>query len=149
MSRRIDTLTPDLFALPAIPQPAPERPGSMDFRTEVAHEVGELIRESGLDRYEVSSRVSRLAGRPISKAMIDGYTSEAREEFNVCLALVPVFEAVCRSTRLTTWLAHKRGGELLIGRDAIAAELGRIEEQASALAERRALLRDVLKRSRP
>ncbi len=146
--RRIDSKTPDLFALPAIPQPAPERPGSMDYRAEVAHELGELIRESGLDRYEISARVSRLAGRPVSKAMIDGYTAESREEFNVCLALVPVFEAVCRSTRMTSWAAHKRGGELLIGRDAIAAELGRIEEQRSALSERAAQLKDVLRRSR-
>lgn len=149
MPRRVDTLTPDLFALPVIPQPAPERPGSMDFRTEVAHETGEMIRESGLDRYEVSARVSRLTGRPVSKAMIDGYTSEAREEFNLCVALVPVFETVCRSVRLTSWAAHKRGGELLIGRDAISAELGRIEEQRSALTERAAMLKDVLKRSRP
>lgn len=145
---RRDHHTPDLFALPGIPQPAPERPGSMDFRTEVAHELGELIRDSGLDRYEISARVSRLAGRPVSKAMIDGYTSEAREEFNLCLALVPVFEAVCRSTQLTRWAAAKRGGELLIGRDALSAELGRIEEQRAALNERAALLKDVLKRSR-
>lgn len=147
MKRQLDNRTPDLFSL-SIPQPAPERPGSMDYRVEVAHELGEVIRESGLDRYEISARVSRLAGRPVSKAMLDGYTAESREEFNVCLALVPVIETVCRSTRLTGWAAAKRGGELLIGRDALAAELGRIEEQRSALSERAALLRDVLKRSR-
>jgi hypothetical protein len=37
----------------------------------------------------------------------------------------------------------------MIGRDAIAAELGRLEEQRSALSERAAALKDLLKRSRP
>jgi hypothetical protein len=120
----------------------------MDFRAEVAHALSDMLGESAMDRYDISARASRLAGRPISKGMLDGYTAESREEFNVCLALVPVLEEVCRSTRLSAWLAHKRGGQLLVGRDALAAELGRIEEQRSTLNDRAAVLRDVLRRSR-
>lgn len=147
MTRR-DPATADLFALPLVPQPAQATPGAMDFRTEVAHGLSEMFSHSGLDRYDISARASRLAGRPISKAMLDGYTAESREEFNVCLALVPVLEEVCRSTALSAWLAGKRGGQLLVGRDALAAELGRIEEQRQSLNERAAALRDVLRRSR-
>jgi hypothetical protein len=121
----------------------------MDFRAAVSIELSAMIADSGMDRYEISARSSRLTGRPISKAMLDGYTAESREEFNVCMALVPVLEEVCRSTRLSSWLAVQRGGQLLVGRDALAAELGRIEEQEQGLKERKALLRDVLRRSRP
>lgn len=147
--RRRDLHTADLFALPQVPQPATAAPGTMDFRAAVSIELSAMIADSGMDRYEISSRASRLTGRTISKAMLDGYTAESREEFNVCLALVPVLEEVCRSTRLSSWLAVQRGGQLLVGRDALAAELGRIEEQEQGLKERKAQLRDVLRRSRP
>ena len=68
MTRR-DAITRDLFA---VPRAAAAVPASMDYRAQVSHLVSAMLADAhaaGLDRYEVASRASRLAGRDVSKAM--------------------------------------------------------------------------------
>jgi len=57
MRRISDTSTLDLFEVPA---PAPELPGTMDYRHQVAHLVSEMLRRSPHDRFDVAARMSRL-----------------------------------------------------------------------------------------
>lgn len=144
MSRR-DVRTPDLFA---VPQPVAPVPASMDFRATIAHQVAEMLAASGVDRYEIAARASRLAGKDISKYMLDAYTACSREEFNLPAWLVPVIEAVCNDHRITAWLAGVGGGRLYLGADALAAELGGIEQQRDALQSRARALKDTLRRAR-
>lgn len=135
MSRRRDPATGDLFTMP---QPAALVPASMDYRAQVSHLVSQMLAEAhaaGLDRWEVAARASRLAGRDVSKAMLDGYTSEAREEFNTPFWLAPVLETVCSSTLLTRWVAAIRGGSLKVGAETIDAEIGRLEVERDQAAE--------------
>lgn len=123
----------------------------MDYRRAVSGLMAEMLAgaaASGLDRYEVASRASRLTGKDVSKAMLDGYTAESREEFNVPLWLSPVLETVCSSTLLTSWAAGVRGGQLLVGADTIDAEIGRIERERDAAAERLRQLKDLQRRVR-
>lgn len=127
---RSDEITPDLFAVPHAAAPIP---GSMDYRHDVAHLLAAMLATSGEDRYEIASRASRLAGKDVSKYMLDAYTAESREEFNIPLYLVPALETACASHKLTAWLAELRGGRLYVGADVLAAELGRIERQRQAL----------------
>lgn len=122
---RRDTLTADLFA---VPRPAQPLPGTHDYRAVVSGLVGDLLKATTSDRFGVSATMSRLVGKEISKHMLDAYSSEAREEFNLPLYLVPALEAASGSHGLTSWLADVRGGRLLIGRDALNAELGRLEK---------------------
>ncbi|MHB9021337.1 MAG: hypothetical protein ACYC3A_05880 [Halothiobacillus sp.] len=117
-------LMDDLFAVPVA---ALELPGMLDYRADVAHLVGELLRDAGVDRLEVAARMSRLTGKEISKNMLDAYASDAREDHNLPLYLLPALEAVVQSHTLTAWLAEVRGGRLLIGREALNAELGKLE----------------------
>ncbi len=139
MSRR-DACTADLFA---VPQPAAPIPASMDYRAQVSHLVSAMLADAhaaGIDRYEVASRASRLAGRDVSKAMLDGYTSEAREEFNLPLWLAPVLETVCSATQLAQWHAGIRGGRVTFGPEAIDAEIGRLAHEQE---QTKALMRDL------
>ncbi len=147
-SSRNDSATGDLFA---IPRAATQTPGSMDYRGAVSHLVSDMLadaRAAGLDRYEVATRASRLAGRDVSKAMLDGYTSDAREEFNIPLWLAAVLESVCGSTVLADWHASVIGGRLLIGAENLDAEIGRLERQRQEAAERIRALKDISKRIR-
>lgn len=134
--RRSDGLTGDLFA---IPRPAAPIPASMDFRAEVSHLMGDMLARAhagGLDRWEVASRASRLAGRDVSKNMLDGYTAESREEFNVPLWVSPVLEIVCSSTALSEWHGAKVGGQLVVGEATIDAEIGRLEAERDRAAQK-------------
>ena len=147
-NRRSGGLTGDLFA---IPRPAASVPGSMDFRAEVSALLGDMLahaRAAGLDRYEVASRASRLAGRDVSKAMLDGYTSGSREEFNCPLWVAPVLEIVCSSTALGEWHGAKVGGQLLLGAATLDAEIGRLESERAHAGEQLRALKDLRRRAR-
>jgi len=150
MSRRraAATGTGDLFA---IPRPAAPIEGSMDYRPIVTREVREMLAEAsaaGMDRWDIALRASKLAGRDVSKMMLDGYTADSREEFNVPLWLAPVLETACDSTRLSGWLAGVRGGRLLIGEDVLDAEVGRAERAAAVANDRLRALREMRRRVR-
>ena len=149
MSRRHDGLTGELFA--AIPHPAPAIAGSMDFRTQVSVLVREMIdaakaRDPEMDRSMIAARLTRLTGKDVSKSMLDGYTAESREAFNLPAYLIPALETVCDSTLYSSWLAHVRGGRLVLGPAAIDAEIGRLQSNRSDIDESLKQLR-LLRRS--
>lgn len=119
-----DTRARDLFE---VPEPAPELPGTHDFRTQVAHLVSEVMRRAESDRWGIAAAMTRLTGKDVSKHMLDAYASELREDHNLPLYLVPALEVACGSHLISRWLAEVRGAQLLIGREALMAELGRLE----------------------
>ncbi|MGH6755187.1 MAG: hypothetical protein ACREDP_23785 [Bradyrhizobium sp.] len=144
MSRR-DIQTGDLFT---VPQPAAPLPGSMDFRATLSHLVSEMLRNAGADRHAIAADASRLTGHTVSKYMLDAYSAESREEFNLPLWLVPAIETVCGSYDVTNWLAGVRGARLLIGREALSAELGRISRQKQELQDQERALKEQIRRTR-
>jgi hypothetical protein len=148
MTRRRDIATGDMFA---IPRPAPQVEGAMDYRRTVSSIVSRMLADAavaGIDRYEVATRASRLTGKDVSKNMLDGYTAESREEFNIPLWLSPVIEAVCDSTLLTDWNAGIRGGLFLAGAATLDAEIGRLSREADHAAKELKKLRDLRRRVR-
>lgn len=147
MTRR-DSHTADLFA---VPRPASPLPGSQDYRPVIAGMVGQMLdlaARIGKDRYAVAAEVSRLAGKEVSKYMLDAYSANSRDDYNVPAWLMPLIEAVCECHIYSSWLAGVRGGQLSIGRDALAAELGRVTRERDELTERQRALKDQLRRGR-
>jgi hypothetical protein len=119
---------PDLFEVPA---PSPATPGSMDFRASVSLIVTDALAHAHAlmhkDRFAVAADMSRLAGKDISKWMLDGYTSEARDEFNVPAYLIPALEVATGSSAYTQWLAATRGARVLFGREVLHHDLSRLQ----------------------
>lgn len=128
MSR--DHLTADLFSTP---RPAPTLAGSQDYRAVIAHLLGDMFAKSGKDRWQIAADASRLSGHEVSKLMLDGYTSEARDTFNCPAWLLPVLEAVCASHAYTFWLASMRGGRVLLGEEVLEHEYARLEAERAAI----------------
>jgi len=124
MAHKRDNATFDLFEIPE--QPAQTAAG-MDYNREVAHLVVKVLKEAGCDRYEISARMSRLTGKEVSKFMLDAWAAESRDHHNIPFYLVPVLEAACETHALSAWLAEKRGGRLMVGKEVLAAELGKLE----------------------
>lgn len=147
MTRR-DRVTLDIFD---VPRPASPTPGSMDYRPVITALVGQMLDDaarSGKDRYQVAAEASRLAGKEVSKYMLDAYSAPSRDEYNIPAWLMPVLESVCHSHAYGAWLAEVRGARLSIGADALAAQLGRIDQQRDELAAQARLLKDQLRRVR-
>jgi hypothetical protein len=145
MRRAQETATPDFFEVPA---PAPAVDGTQDWRADVSGIVSDMLADAaiaGKDRHTVAAQMSRLTGHEISKAMLDGYSSPARDTFNLPAPWAPVLEFCCDSYALGAWHAAKRGSKLLVGAEAINAEIGRLQrvsdEAARKVKELKALAR--------
>jgi hypothetical protein len=141
MTRRsADDRTLDLFVVPE----ADSAPAGMDYRSQVSGLVGRVLKAACGDRHEVAARASGLTGTSVTKCMLDAYASEARETFNLPFYLVPAIESACESLELSNWLAATRGGRLLVGRDALAGELAKLERQRAQASRRISRLRKVM-----
>jgi len=126
MARRHDPSTADLFA---IPTPAPLAEGSLNFALELRALLAQAPKDCPLSRYQVAARMSELLGLDVSKHQLDAWTAESREPWRFPFEYAIAFEVACETHRLTEWLATKRGGQVLFGREALTAELGRLQRQ--------------------
>jgi hypothetical protein len=116
-----DKITFDMFD---IPQPV-TGPGSLDCRRQIAGVMSEALK--GLDRYLVAAEMSRYLGREISKHMLDAYTSESRENHIPPLDTAMAFDLATQGHALADLYAGKIGGRILLGNDALDAEIGKLE----------------------
>ncbi|MBF0368559.1 MAG: hypothetical protein HQL52_03790 [Magnetococcales bacterium] len=119
-----------LFEIPRAPAP---RAGSLDYATEMRLAISRAIRESSKDRDEIAMEMSRLTGKPISKAKLDAWTAESKEGHRFPFEFAAAFEEVTSSTSLQELLAQKRGSTVLVGEEVLLAKMGqldRIEQQA-------------------
>lgn len=123
-----DDKTLDIFE---IPQPVSAMPGHGNYSVQVSELVSDVLKSTDLDRYEVAARMSRLSGDDVSKNILDAWSSPARLDHNLPLYRVALLEEVCESHLLTDWLVRLRGGRVAYGREALDAELGRLERVAA------------------
>jgi len=136
-----DDRTLDIFA---VPQPVLAIPGNGNYAAQVSELVGEVLKTTDLDRYEVAARMSRLSGDDVSKNMLDAWSSPARADHNLPLYRAALLEEVCASHSLTDWLVILRGGRVAYGREALDAELGKLERVAADATQKARALKRML-----
>lgn len=124
MRRVHDPLTLDLFEVPVARTPLP---GALDVGLAVRHLISDLIKASPLDRYDIAARMSKLLGHEITKHQLDAWTAESREGWRFPLEYLPAFEVAVETHQVTTWLADLRGCKVLVGKEALDAEIGKLE----------------------
>jgi len=146
MARRMrDKLTLDIFD---IPQEADPLPGRVDLDLPLREALSDALKHADGDRYHVAAEMSRLTGREISRYMLDAYTAESRTDHNFPLRYAAAFEVATHSYCLTNLLAKARGCRVLVGDDALLAELGRIDQQEIELRAQRAAIKKHLENRR-
>lgn len=122
-----DSLTVDLFDMVAVPVERGNKPGALDVDIEMRHKISDLIKASPLSRHQIAAKMSELVGHNISKDQLDSWTAESREGWRFPVAYLPAFEAAVETHDLLAWLADLRGARLSIGREALEAQLGKLE----------------------
>ncbi|OGS90820.1 MAG: hypothetical protein A2Z95_06020 [Gallionellales bacterium GWA2_60_18] len=142
MRRAADTLTGDLFA--NIPKAHPQTPGAWRFRGEIAYAMGEAIKASPKDRYQIAADMSRLLGREVSTNTLDKYTSEASEDHIPNLETAIAFDAVTGQTALASLFAGKLGCRVLPGKESLTAELGRLAYMKTEIAKQEKAIKQLL-----
>lgn len=123
---RRDTQTGDLFM---VPRPVATLPGALDFSLAVRRLIGDAIKASPLNTLEIGARMGELLGLPVTEHQLHSWTAPSRDAWRFPLEYLPAFETVVQTHDITAWLAGVRGGQLLVGREALNAELGRLERQ--------------------
>jgi len=120
-----DSHTADMFEL--LPQPPASTEGSLECRKTIAGIMSESLKGHSLDRFQIAAEMSRLLGREISKHMLDAYTAESRTEHIPPLDTAMAFDIATGNFSLINFYASKLGARVSIGRDALHAELGKLE----------------------
>lgn len=124
MPRHKDTLTLDLFEVPVARTPLP---GALDVGLQVRHLISDLLKACPNTRFEVAARMSELTGQEITKHQLDSWTAESREGWRFPLEYLPALEVALGSHQVSSWLADLRGCKLLVGKEALDAEIGKLE----------------------
>lgn len=141
MKRPADTLTGDLFAVPVAPAALP---GALDYGLAVRQLLVDAVKSSPLNARELAARMADLTGHPISEHQVHAWTAPSREGWRFPLEYLPAFEAAAETHAITAWLAATRGGRLLVGREALNAELGRQERLIDAARQKIKQLKNVM-----
>jgi hypothetical protein len=141
ITMRRDPHTADLFE---IPMPASRLPGELAMGTQIRHLISDLLKQSPQSRYEIAARMSELTGEEISKHQLDSWTAESRSGWRFPLEYLPALEVALESHALTQWVGTVRGCKVLVGREAIDTEMGKIKRQQLELARREKALKKLL-----
>lgn len=141
-------MTFDLFA------DAPQRPGEMGCRVEIAATMAEALRIAatrGLTREAVADRMAFHLGDKFNPATLNGYTApshteKAEQPRDISLLRAMAFDAALEQDVLLGLFARKRGDRRVITADEAAfIELGHIHQQERELAERKKALQTLLR----
>ncbi len=124
MKSRHDSLTLDLFEVPV---PTSPMPGALNFSHQLRRLLSDLLKNSTNSREIVAARMSELTGETITKHQLDSWTAESRDGWRFPLEYLPAFEVAVETTGLIAWAASIRGGKILMGKEALDAEIGKLE----------------------
>lgn len=138
MRRAPDTITGDLFE---VPTPRTPRPGALDVGCQLRHLLSDLLKACPLSRTEVASRMSELTGQEITKHQLDAWTAESREGWRFPLEYLPAFEVAVDTHEVGAWVADLRGSKLLVGKEALEAQLGKIGRMKDELSRKERALK--------
>lgn len=124
---------------------AVERPahasGSLDFDRELRAALTRAVKETPKRRAEIAAEMTDLVfgeigETEITKAQIDAWTAGSKIEWRFPLQYLPAFVQATGAVWLLDLVAGKCGCRVLVGEQALLAELGAIHLQKRELAAR-------------
>lgn len=92
--------------------------------------------------------MSELLGVEVTKNQLDAWTAESRDGWRFPFEYAAAFEVACDSMCLQELLSGKRGARVFAGKDALRAELGKLELMEGEVRERKRLLKKFLEEKR-
>lgn len=133
MKTHHDAQTLDLFDVPVARSPIA---GALNIDFALRHLLSDILKDCHRSRFEVAALMSDLTGQEISKHQLDSWTAESREGWRFPLEYLPAFEVAVSTHSVTAWLADLRGCKVLVGKDALDAEIGKLERAREAAGRR-------------
>lgn len=126
------------FDVPVVPV-GPASLAGLDRK--VAAAVGIALKDDARSREEIAAAMSSMLGEEVTRWMLDGYASEARETVNISLHRFLALIAACKRPDLLDRLLREIGAAAIVGEEMMLARLGDIETNIKRLRdEHRALM---------
>lgn len=122
----------------------PHTAGKASIDAAVRHMISDALKRCRLSRYEVAARMSDILGVEITKAQIDSWSAESKENHRFPYIYTGAFCMASGCKALARYVAELCGGYFIEGEDAIRLELGKIEEEKAELAHREKAIREFL-----
>lgn len=132
----------DLFM---IPRPPALLPGSLSCGPEVCGVLSVAIRGTDLSRAQIAAGMQDLTGDPITEGMLNAWTAKSHDRHRFPFEYAGAFETVCETTGLQELLARQRGSVVLVGKEALDAEVGRLERQEEELRRQKKKLKELMR----
>jgi len=104
-------------------------PGSMDMDRQFRESISEDLKNCPLSRWQVAARMSELTGQDITKAMLDSWTAESKDNHRFPAIFLAAFCDAVGSSNPLKLLGSLVGVFVLPGPEALRAEIRRLEEE--------------------
>lgn len=127
----------------AVSAPAPCR-DKISVDAAIRALISDALKRSPLSRYEVAARMSEALGVEITKAQLDSWSAESKENHRFPLVYAAAFCNAVADTSLVRYLAELCGGYYIEGEEAVHLALGRIEREEEALRKKKQILRQII-----
>jgi hypothetical protein len=105
--------------------------GSFDIDRQLRGVVSEALKHCPLSRWQVAGRMSELTGVEITKAMLDSWTAESKENHRFPAIFLPAFCEATGCNEPLKMMGKLVGMFIMPGPEALRAEIHRIEEEIS------------------
>ena len=99
----------------------------------IAAGVARALKEDSRSRDEIAGATSALLDEQVSKAMLDAYASEARDNFNISAGRFFALIAATQRFDILDVIASRAGVRVLVGDEITTARLGHIDRQIADL----------------
>lgn len=110
------------------------------LEAQICRAAGTILNSDSRSREVLAAEISVLLDEEVSRAMLDAYSSPAREGHKVPMSRFFALVAVTGRHDVLDQLVRPIGAALLVGEEIQTARLGQIDRQMQALKEERARL---------
>ncbi len=135
MAKKVSPDQPDMFYEPVYPtRHASQGIDCTGFANRLSRGMSRALRECGKSRHEVAASMGEALGvDTISKATIDSYTSEAKEDHQISVLRLKAFVRATRAYWLWDLVVADDGLTMLEGDEARLAEIALVEQKKAEI----------------
>lgn len=119
------------------PEPASMPAALAGLERQISRSVGEMLHHDPRSREVIAAEVSVLLDEEVSRAMLDAYSSAAREGHKVPFSRFLALVAVCERHDLLDHVVRQIGAAVLVGEEIHTARLGHIDREIARLRSER------------
>jgi hypothetical protein len=130
----------------SIVNPVRLEPGSYDISNQLRNILSNGLKQCQLSRWEVAAKMSELIDTEITKSQLDSWTAESKEGHRFPAEYLPAFCQVTSYYEPLRIMAELIGCHLLESKEALLADLGKIDQMKRNLLKREKEIRQYLEK---